>query len=244
MPAEFWGEAVSTAVFLLNCAPTKALAGKTPFEAWHGHKLVVHFLRTFGCLAYMKKQGHLCKLDDRSTPVVFIGYEDGGKAYRLLDPVTRRVSIVCDVIFDEDRSWSWTSTMDSNTTDSGSSEFQVKYNYTAPFHAPTPSPTPSPVPAAASPATPAPSSTASSDREDSPFELEHITPLENDEERFDAAHRGDSPVRYRTIEGVIGAGQPVPRLAQRNLEGELNMISTGEPRHLQKQNKRRHGVRQ
>jgi hypothetical protein len=153
----------------------------------------------FGCLAYMKKQGHLRKLDDHITPVVFIGYEDGVKAYRLLDPVTRRVSIVRDVIFDEDRSWSWTSTMDNNTADSGSSEFQVKYNYTAPFPAPTPSPTPSPVPAAASPATPAPSSIASSNGEDSPFELEHVTPLENDEERFDAAHRGDSPVRYRTI---------------------------------------------
>jgi hypothetical protein len=184
----------------------------------------------FGCLAYMKKQGHLRKLDDRSTPVVFIGYEDGVKAYRLLDPVTRRVSIVRDVIFDEDRSWSWTSTMDSNTADSGSSEFQVKYNYTAPFPAPTPSPTSSPVPATASPATPAPSSIVSSDGEDSPFELEHVTPLENDEERFDAAHRGDSPVRYCTIEGVIGAGQPVPGLAQRNLEGELNMISASEPR--------------
>jgi hypothetical protein len=47
MPAEFWGEAVSTAVFLLNRAPTKALAGKTPFEAWHGCKPAVHFLRTF-----------------------------------------------------------------------------------------------------------------------------------------------------------------------------------------------------
>ena len=33
MPAEFWGEAVTTAVFILNRAPTKALKGKTPFEA-------------------------------------------------------------------------------------------------------------------------------------------------------------------------------------------------------------------
>ena len=33
MPARFWGEAVTTAVFILNRAPTKALTGKTPFEA-------------------------------------------------------------------------------------------------------------------------------------------------------------------------------------------------------------------
>ncbi|KAK3125062.1 hypothetical protein QOZ80_7BG0599500 [Eleusine coracana subsp. coracana] len=34
MPAMFWGEAVSTAVFLLNRAPTKALDGKTLYEAY------------------------------------------------------------------------------------------------------------------------------------------------------------------------------------------------------------------
>ena len=31
MPAVFWGEAVATAVFLLNRAPTKSLDGMTPF---------------------------------------------------------------------------------------------------------------------------------------------------------------------------------------------------------------------
>jgi transposase InsO family protein len=33
MPARFWGEAVTMAVFILNRAPTKALKGKTSFEA-------------------------------------------------------------------------------------------------------------------------------------------------------------------------------------------------------------------
>uniref|UniRef100_A0A8R7UAC2 Integrase catalytic domain-containing protein n=1 Tax=Triticum urartu TaxID=4572 RepID=A0A8R7UAC2_TRIUA len=32
VPGEFWGEAVTTAVFLLNRAPTKSLDGVTPFE--------------------------------------------------------------------------------------------------------------------------------------------------------------------------------------------------------------------
>ena len=30
VPNEFWGEAVSTAVLLLNCSPTASLDGKTP----------------------------------------------------------------------------------------------------------------------------------------------------------------------------------------------------------------------
>ena len=33
MPARFWGEVVTTAVFILNRVPTKAPKGKTPFEA-------------------------------------------------------------------------------------------------------------------------------------------------------------------------------------------------------------------
>jgi transposase InsO family protein len=34
--AIFWGEAVVTAVYMLNRSPTKALNGSTSYEAWHG----------------------------------------------------------------------------------------------------------------------------------------------------------------------------------------------------------------
>lgn len=43
MPARYWGEAVTTAVFLLNRAPTKSLANITPYEAWHGKKPAVGY---------------------------------------------------------------------------------------------------------------------------------------------------------------------------------------------------------
>jgi hypothetical protein len=44
----------------------------------------VAFLHTFGCIGHVKnvKPG-LGKLEDRSTPMVFLGYEEGSKAYRL-----------------------------------------------------------------------------------------------------------------------------------------------------------------
>ena len=45
---------------------------------------------SFGCLAFAKELGHIGKLDDRSTPGVFIGYAEGSKAYRILDPETQR----------------------------------------------------------------------------------------------------------------------------------------------------------
>ena len=49
------GEAVTTVVFILNRAPTKALTSKTPFEAWYGRKPSVSFLRTFGCNGHVRK---------------------------------------------------------------------------------------------------------------------------------------------------------------------------------------------
>ena len=44
MPTRFWGEAVTTVVFILYRSLTKALMGKTSFEAWYGRKPSVSFL--------------------------------------------------------------------------------------------------------------------------------------------------------------------------------------------------------
>jgi hypothetical protein len=101
MPAVFWGEAVVTAIYILNRSPIKALNGRTPYDAWHGRKPTVSHLWVFGCLAFGKELGHIGKLDDRSTPGVFIGYTEGSKAYRILDPGTQRVRTTRDVVFDE-----------------------------------------------------------------------------------------------------------------------------------------------
>jgi hypothetical protein len=46
----------------------------------------------------------LKKLDDRSKPMVMVGYEPGGKAYQLYNPATKRVLVSRDVVFDERRS--------------------------------------------------------------------------------------------------------------------------------------------
>ena len=78
---------MTTAVFILNCALTKALTGKTPFEAWYGRKPSVSFLWIFGCIGHIRKmKPNLTKLEDRSTSMVFLGYAEGTKTYRLYDP--------------------------------------------------------------------------------------------------------------------------------------------------------------
>ena len=106
MPAEFWGEAVTMAVLILNRVPTKALKGKMPFEAWHGRKPNVSFLKTFGYVGHVKNtKPHLDKLEDRSMPMVLLGYEEGSKAYRLYDPKGDRVMVSRDVVCDEMTAW-------------------------------------------------------------------------------------------------------------------------------------------
>jgi len=109
MPTKFWGEAVVTAIHLLNKSSTKSLQGKTPYEAWYGRTPAVVHLRVFGCLCFAKELNQVRKLDDRNRPGVFLGYADGAKAYHVYDPVSQHVLVSRDVVFDETRGWDWNS---------------------------------------------------------------------------------------------------------------------------------------
>ncbi|KAG6513941.1 hypothetical protein ZIOFF_024278 [Zingiber officinale] len=56
---------------------------RTSFEAWMGRKPHLFHLRVFGCVAYVKNTAsHLKKLDDRSSPMVYLGVEEDCKAHR------------------------------------------------------------------------------------------------------------------------------------------------------------------
>ena len=43
----------------------------------------------------------LTKLEDRRTPMVFLGYVEGTKVYRLYDPRGDKVLVLRNVVFDE-----------------------------------------------------------------------------------------------------------------------------------------------
>lgn len=127
VPGKFWGEAVATAVYLLNRAPTKSLTNITPYEAWKNKKPSVQHLRTFGSVAYAKvTKPHLPKLADRSVKTVMLGYETNAKAYRLYDPVNKQLLVSRDVIFDENAQWDWSS-MQQQEDESSDAEFAVFY---------------------------------------------------------------------------------------------------------------------
>jgi hypothetical protein len=67
---------------------------------------------------------HLSKLEDCGRWMIFVGYERGTKAYKVYDPVTRRVHITHDVVFDEEDQWDWSKSTDEEAT--GEGDFSVE----------------------------------------------------------------------------------------------------------------------
>ncbi|KAH9309499.1 hypothetical protein KI387_037410, partial [Taxus chinensis] len=103
---KYWAEAVACAVYILNRSPTKIVMNMIPQQAWSGkHHSVSHF-RIFGCIAnaHVPKETR-SKLDDKSENCIFIGYDKHSKAYKLFNPITKKVVLSRDVVFKEEESW-------------------------------------------------------------------------------------------------------------------------------------------
>ncbi|MCH80809.1 copia-type polyprotein [Trifolium medium] len=106
LPHKFWGEAVTTAAYILNKCPTKKLK-LVPEEAWYGRKSSVKHLRVFGSLCYKHvPDARRTKLEDKSEIMILIGYHPTG-AYKLYNPVTQKVHFSRDVIVNENEKWKW-----------------------------------------------------------------------------------------------------------------------------------------
>ncbi len=54
LPIPLWGFALETALYLLNCAPSK-LVSSTLYEIWYGKQPSFKHVKILGCLAYIKK---------------------------------------------------------------------------------------------------------------------------------------------------------------------------------------------
>lgn len=110
IPILFRGEAVRHSIYILNMLPTRAVIGKTLYEALKGLKPYIHYIKVFGCIAHMKVPGvQTKKLDDKSRAVIYLGSEPGSKAHGLYDPNGRTIHVSRDVVCEEDKSWPWDS---------------------------------------------------------------------------------------------------------------------------------------
>lgn len=91
LPLKFWAEAISTATYLRNRCLSKSLNGETPHKIWTGKTPTAVHLQVFGTKAYMLIKSSRGKFDEKSIECIFIGYSTESKAYRLWDPVARKV---------------------------------------------------------------------------------------------------------------------------------------------------------
>jgi hypothetical protein len=223
------------AVHILNQSLTQSVEGRTPHEVWYGFKPSVEHFRKVGCVAHVKQGAkHLSKLEDRSTPMVFIGYEHGSKAWRFYNPATKRVVVSRDAIFEESQAWDWS---DAENID-GENPFYVDFiqsdgdfqldntpfretDLAGPSRSP---PTAQHMPVQSSADTPG--GTQSMQTPAVPNTVEFATPpivTPN----LDADH-GDAPCRYRNLESIMNSGN-VQVQNDMGLVEELLAIMGNEP---------------
>ncbi len=77
LPSTIWPEAIVAACYITNRLPTKALDGKTFYDAWYKKKPDLANLRVYGCNAYVvdyhaESKG---KMAPQSCIKTLVGYE-------------------------------------------------------------------------------------------------------------------------------------------------------------------------
>lgn len=105
VPKVFWPEIVKWRVHVQNRSPTSAIENTTPEEAWSNVRPTVEYFLVFGCVAHVHiPDQRRTKLEDKSKTCVFLGISDESKAYILFDPVSKKIIVSRDVMFEEERS--------------------------------------------------------------------------------------------------------------------------------------------
>lgn len=95
----FWAEAMNIAIYLKNRFPTDAVKDAVPEEIWS--KIDISNLKIFGCRVqvYVPKRQ---QLDKKSNEMIFVGYSEETKEYRLIDKNNpKQINIARSVVFIE-----------------------------------------------------------------------------------------------------------------------------------------------
>lgn len=102
MSKRYWTYAVNTAVYLINRMPSPVTQMISPFQKLFNKTPNYSKLRIFGCRCFpwLKPYANH-KLENRSTPCVFLGYSLSQSAYLCLQRDTGRIYVSRHVQFDE-----------------------------------------------------------------------------------------------------------------------------------------------
>ncbi|KAD5507661.1 hypothetical protein E3N88_15364 [Mikania micrantha] len=84
MSQDMWGEAILSAIYLLNKIPFKK-KDVTPYELWMGRKPSYKYLKVWGCLAkVVVPPPNVQRIGPKTVDCVFIGYVHRSSAYRFI----------------------------------------------------------------------------------------------------------------------------------------------------------------
>lgn len=81
-------------------------------------KPTIAYFRVFKCVAHVHvPDQNRSKLDDKSVKCVLLGVSDESKAYRLFDPVSKKIIVSRNVVFEENESWNWGKSKEETSRD-------------------------------------------------------------------------------------------------------------------------------
>ncbi|MBW0524306.1 hypothetical protein O181_064021 [Austropuccinia psidii MF-1] len=102
VPTDWWGEACSTATYLLNRTPVSTIGFQAPICKWKDlTSLQLDHLHPFGCTAVMHipKAKRVSKVDPTGSLCMFLGVLEHHHNFLLFDPKSRRIVITHDCTF-------------------------------------------------------------------------------------------------------------------------------------------------
>ena len=104
LPKTFYAEALMTVAYVIYQSPSVPLDGDIPQRVWSGKDVSYRHLRVFGCLAYVHvAKDQRGKLDPKSWPCIFLGYNDDEFGYRLWNLAEKKVIRRWDIVFMEEK---------------------------------------------------------------------------------------------------------------------------------------------
>jgi len=123
VPKAFWPEAINWSIHILNRSLTVVVQNMTQQEAWSNQRQAIDYFRIFGCVAYAYiPYQRRRKLNDKGEKCIFLGISEQSKAYKLYNPITKKMVISRDVLLDEGMFWNW-------DTSKVKHQIQADFNY-------------------------------------------------------------------------------------------------------------------
>lgn len=100
---QFWGEVLTAAAYTYNLSSHSSINNKSPHECLFGFTPSLNQLRALGSkCTYLLEAVHPSKFAPSGTSGILVGYTPYSKAYRVWDPIDRKIVTSGNVSFDED----------------------------------------------------------------------------------------------------------------------------------------------